>query len=234
MKFEKIRHNRIHEEIVHQIEEMILQQEFQPGDKLPSERNLAKLLGVSRTVIRQALAILKEKDLVDVRVGDGTYASYGTPVSVVAPLAKLLTEERKRIVDPVEARYLLEPQIARLAAERASKQDIEELEQLFTAHITKLVKEKFLPVELDTAFHRRIAETTGNSVLVNVLESTFVYVQESRSVSLSNKDSLKLSLEGHRQIVEGIRQKDGGMAYKAMQQHLDHIRSLIISSYMQE
>ncbi len=231
MKFEKLQRYRIHEEIVHQIEEMILQQAFLPGDKLPSEREMAISFGVSRSVIRQALAILKEKELIEVRLGDGTYAKFQAPVSVIAPLAKLLTEERKEIVDPIEVRSLLEPQIARLAAQRASNQDVEELDQFIESQKNLIIAENFMPMELDTAFHLRIAQSTGNLILVHVLESIFNLVEKSRILSLSNERSLKLSLEWHENIVKGIRKKDGEMAYVAMQHHIDDIKKLIISNF---
>lgn len=234
MNIEKIQKKRVHEQIVHKIEEMLLKRELVVGDRLPSERELAKKFNVSRNAVRQALAVLKEKELIEIRIGDGTYAKSSPKTPIVASLADLLNKHRKEIVDPIEVRQLIEPQIASLAAERASEQDIEELENLIAEHRKLLQTREFLTPEEDEEFHCKIALATGNSILPKIITTTFTHVDKSRFVSLSNKKSPKLSLEGHQKIVNAIRMRDPEGAFEAMLQHLEDIRKLIISNYVEK
>jgi DNA-binding FadR family transcriptional regulator len=203
MHIDKIQKKRVHEQIVHKIEEMLLSRELKVGDRLPSERDLARKFNVSRNAVRQALAILKEKELIEIRIGDGTYAKSTPEIPVVSSLADLLNVRRKEIIDPIEVRQLLEPQIASLAEE-------------------------------DEEFHCKIAILSGNSILPKILTSTFIHVDESRLISLSNKRSPRLSLDDHQKIVNAIRMRDSEGAYEAMYNHLENIRKFIISKYVEQ
>lgn len=234
MHIDKIQKKRVHEQIVHKIEEMLLSRELKVGDRLPSERDLARKFNVSRNAVRQALAILKEKELIEIRIGDGTYAKSTPEIPVVSSLADLLNVRRKEIIDPIEVRQLLEPQIASLAAERATDQDVEELENIVIKQQSQLKTRGFLTPEEDEEFHCKIAILSGNSILPKILTSTFIHVDESRLISLSNKRSPRLSLDDHQKIVNAIRMRDSEGAYEAMYNHLENIRKFIISKYVEQ
>src|SRR3972149_6591401 len=113
-----IRKTRIYEEVVSQIHELIREGKFKAGDQLPSERELAETFKVSRTSVREALRALETQGLIVSRTGMGNFIAALPVESLVAPLVKLLIEEKTALADIFEMRKLIEPHIAALAAER--------------------------------------------------------------------------------------------------------------------
>src|ERR671931_101438 len=121
---------RIHEEVVAQIHELIKGGRLKAGDQLPSERELSETFKVSRTSVREALRALETKGLIISRTGMGNFVADLPVESLVAPLAKLLIEEKTALADIFELRKLIEPHIAALAAERATQKAIERMKRL--------------------------------------------------------------------------------------------------------
>ena len=125
-----IKKTRIHEEVVTQIHELIREGRLKAGDQLPSERELAETFQVSRASVREALRALETHGLIISRTGMGNFIADLPVESLIAPLAKLLTEEKNALADIFELRKLIEPQIASMAAERATVNDIERMKRL--------------------------------------------------------------------------------------------------------
>jgi GntR family transcriptional regulator, transcriptional repressor for pyruvate dehydrogenase complex len=234
VQFEKIQRRHIYEDIVHYIEEMMLQQRLVPGDRLPPERELASKLGVSRSALRQALAVLRAKGLIEVRVGDGTYATGNVENLIVSPLADVLKQHRSEVVDPIEVRKLIEPQLAKLAAERACLEDVAELERLVQVQRIELQTGGVFSPEHDRAFHRYIATSTGNPILVTMVDLTFAVLEDTRKITLSTPQGATQSLQGHTKILAAIQARNPDKAYDAMNEHLEDLSSLILSSTSQE
>lgn len=231
MKFEPIRPVSVVELIVHRLEEMMLQSALKPGERLPPERDLAQLMGVSRTSVRQALAILKERGLIKVRAGSGSYAQ-STRDLVITELAGALGSFKERVLEPMEARQLLEPQTARLAAERASNDDVMELESLLTAQKSRFDKGLTF-VEEDILFHRQIAASSNNRILLKVIDDAQMMLRDSREISLATPDGARISLKGHSQIYEAIKNRHPDAAYEAMAAHIETISNLILARLVQ-
>jgi GntR family transcriptional repressor for pyruvate dehydrogenase complex len=143
------------------LEELILGNSLQAGDKLPSEKDLGEQLGVSKTVVRESMRSLSAKGLVEVRAGSGTYVRKVDRELMSRPMNLLLRSGDVRPQDIHEARELLEVNIAGLAAERAEPADIaamaETIEALKSPSITAQIF-----AETDVAFHRRLAEAARN------------------------------------------------------------------------
>ena len=125
-----IKKTRIHEEVVTQIHDLIREGRLKAGDQLPSERELSETFKVSRTSVREALRALETKGLIISRTGMGNFVADLPIESLIAPLAKLLIEEKTALADIFELRKLIEPHIAALAAERATKVDIERMKSI--------------------------------------------------------------------------------------------------------
>ena len=119
-----IRKTRIYEEVESQIRDLLREGSYKAGDQLPSERELAETFKVSRTSVREALRALEAQGLIESRTGAGNFIAELPVESLVAPLASLLLEEKDALADIFEMRKLIEPRIASLAAERATKADI--------------------------------------------------------------------------------------------------------------
>src|SRR4030095_11915024 len=125
-----IRKTRIHEEVFSQIHELIKEGRFKARDQLPSERELAETFKVSRTSVREALRALESQGLIVSRTGMCHFVADPAVESLVPPLTRFLIDEKKALADVFEMRKLIEPQIAALAAERATESDIAPLKRI--------------------------------------------------------------------------------------------------------
>src|SRR5215475_10406524 len=131
--YQAIQSERLYEKIVEQIEQRILAGELKDGDQLPSERELGDQLHVSRTAVREAVKALREKGLVEVRPGRGTFITNGTSQAVRDSLGLMMKiSQAEGLADLVEVRELFEPEIAVLAATRITEQQIAELQTAVT------------------------------------------------------------------------------------------------------
>src|SRR5271165_1591584 len=127
--FEVIRRNKVYEEVAKQIERLILKK-LQPGDKLPSERELAETLKVSRSSIRDAIRSLELMGLVEPRQGTGTIVREASSESVLNPFANALKHRRELVGELLDFRKMLEPPLAARAATHASAEEISEMEEI--------------------------------------------------------------------------------------------------------
>ena len=118
--FKPARRKRLHEEIVGQIRTLIDEGELKSGDKLPPERRLAELFGVSRHCLREAIRALEQQRIVTCRLGDGTYVLSGSEENLIEPFAEVIEQRREKLREILELRRLIEPQIASLAAVNAT------------------------------------------------------------------------------------------------------------------
>jgi GntR family transcriptional repressor for pyruvate dehydrogenase complex len=229
LKFEPIRPISLVDMIVHRLEEMMLQGELTPGERLPPERDLARLMEVSRTSVRQALAILKERKLIHVRPGAGTFAKTEGGTLVITELAGELGSFKERVLNPMEVRRLIEPQIARLAAERATSGDVDAMALLIAAQEKRIAAGETF-VEEDIAFHQRIAISTSNQLLVRLVDDVQLRLRDSREISLSSPAGSRSSLEGHKKIYDAISHHRSDAAYEAMAHHIETVANLILTS----
>lgn len=229
MNFEPIRSISLVDMIVRRLEEMMIQGDLPPGARLPPERDLARLMEVSRTSVRQALAVLKERGLIHVRAGSGSYAKTERGALVITELAGELGSFKERVLNPMEVRRLLEPQIAQLAAERSTPADIEAMALLITAQERQSAAGETF-VEEDIAFHQRIAASTNNQILLRIVDDVQLRLRDSREISLSSPAGARVSLEGHKHIYDAIRNHHPDQAYDAMARHIETVTNLILAT----
>src|ERR1700681_3176994 len=126
--FEVIRRNKVYEEVAQQIERLILRK-LRPGDKLPSERELAEMLRVSRSSIRDAIRGLELRGLVEPRQGAGTIV-LETSAEVINPFGNALKRRKELVSELLDFRKMLEPPLAARAATHASADEISEMEEI--------------------------------------------------------------------------------------------------------
>ena len=129
---EAIKQRRLYQDVVRQIRNLIDEGTLKPGDRLPSERELAEQLQVSRSSLREAMRTLELQGLVVSRPGAGTFVSNDTNGSVADALTAYLADGKDALKDVFEMRHILEPQMAALAAGRATPEDLQRLEQMLT------------------------------------------------------------------------------------------------------
>jgi GntR family transcriptional regulator, transcriptional repressor for pyruvate dehydrogenase complex len=225
--FEAIRRNKVYEEVAKQIERLILTK-LQPGDKLPSERELAELLAVSRSSIRDAIRSLELLGMVEPRQGAGTVVREISADSVVNPLATLLTRQRQSVTELLDFRKMLEPPLAARAATHASAEEVGEMEEILRRQEEKLRRGE-IPVEEDTEFHYSIAMAAENSVVLKVLDVLMDLLRETRERSLQVEGRPQKSLAGHRRILSAIKRRDPAAAEAAMGRHIEDVEEIVLN-----
>jgi len=127
MEFRPIRPRKIYEEIVEQIKDLMAEGDLKPGDKLLSERELAERLQVSRASVREALRALEMMGFVEIRTGEGTFVREACSDAIIQPLAMFISIERGNFFEIYEVRKIFETAAARLAAERATSDELQKI-----------------------------------------------------------------------------------------------------------
>ena len=224
-EFEAIRKQRVHEEVAKQIEQVILKK-LSPGDKLPAERELAEMLGVSRSSIRDAIRRLEMVGLVEPRQGAGTVVREVSNEALVSPLTNVIAHKRQLVGELMDFRKMLEPPMAARAATHGSPEEIRRMEEILRRQDAK-VRGGQLAVEEDSEFHYAIALASGNSVVVKVMDVVMDLLRETRSRSLQSAGRPQKSLAGHRKILSAIKRHDGAAAEMAMLQHLKDVEEMV-------
>ena len=224
--FEVIRRNKVYEEVAKQIERLILQK-LQPGDKLPSERELAEMLQVSRSSIRDAIRSLELMGLVEPRQGAGTIVRELSAESLVNPFANALKRRQELVSELLDFRKMLEPPLAERAATHASPDEISEMEEILQRQEGKLSHGEVAIAE-DAEFHYSIALASGNSIVLKVLDILMDLLRDTRKRSLQLKGRPERSLAGHRRILAAIKRHDAGAAKDAMRRHIEDVEEIVL------
>lgn len=225
---DRIRRPRVYQEVADRIQRMIASGHLRPGDRLPPERELAEQFGVSRTSVRDAIRVLELLGQVEARQGEGTIVREGALVNMVAPLATAVSMQRAFVGDLMEVRLLLEPAMAAHAAERATSDELAELDALLARQELK-VREGVAAVDEDAAFHYLIARASRNQVVLRVVDVLMDLLRESRQRSLQLPGRARSSLAGHRRILAALRAGRADVAAAAMRAHLTEIQALVLS-----
>lgn len=197
--------------------ELIKQNHFRAGDKLPNEYELSESLGVSRNTVREALKVLASRNIVMIRQGAGTFISEKMGISD-DPLGFSFVEDRIRLTkDLLQIRSIIEPPIAALAAQNATKKDIKELEKRLL-EVEDFIEKREDFTEKDTEFHTQIAKCAHNIVMSNLIPviamGVTVFSEEVHKAEYEN------TINSHRRIYEAIRDGKPVEAKDAMTFHL--------------
>lgn len=227
IEFEQVKRVRIYEEIVEQLKDFFARGKLKPGDKLPSERDLAEQFNCSRGSVRQALTLLEAQGLLVRKVGEGTYKVSEEDFEV-SQLVNLLIPKKGELNEPLEVRRLIEPTLAGMAAERATPEDITAIEDCLVLQQAKVEADELIISE-DNEFHYAIAKATNNGIFVKLVEAINDMLLETRETSLKAEQGGQRSLKGHRQILDAIKKRDSNAAYRAMQKHLEEVEGLVTS-----
>jgi GntR family transcriptional regulator, transcriptional repressor for pyruvate dehydrogenase complex len=225
--FESIRRNKVYEEVARQLERMILKK-LHPGDKLPSERELAESLGVSRSSIRDAIRSLELVGLVEPRQGSGTVVREISADTVMNPLTNVLRHKVELVTELIDFRKMLEPPLAGRAATHGSEEELDEMEDILHRQEAKF-RAGELAIEEDSEFHYAIAMASGNSVVLKILDFVMDLLRETRERSLQTVGRPHKSLAGHRKILAAIKKRDPEAAKAAMRRHIEDIEEIVLN-----
>lgn len=197
--------------------DMIQEKGYTVGDKLPTEVELMEVLGVGRNTVREALRILMSRNIVTIRQGSGTFISDKNGVADDPLGFSMIDDRRKLTEDLIQVRVMLEPPIAALAAQNATDEEIEELEEVLT-EMENLIAQKKDYAEKDSQFHAQIANLSHNLVMTNLIP---VITDGIRVFAGSvQKTEYQQTLLSHRSIFEAIKGRRPVEAQQAMEFHL--------------
>jgi GntR family transcriptional repressor for pyruvate dehydrogenase complex len=224
--FETIRKNRIYEEVARRLERHILDGR-QPGDKLPAERQLAEMFGVSRSSIRDAIRTLEMAGVVETRQGVGTVVREAALDAVVTPISSVLLRKRKAVAELLDVRRMIEPPLAARAASHVTPDEIADMEDILRRQGEKVGRGE-LAIEEDTEFHYAIALAADNTVVLKVLDVLMDLLRETRERSLQVEGRLQSSFAGHQQILAALKRGDARAAEAAMRRHVEDIEKIVL------
>ena len=223
-----VKKTRVYEDIVAQISDLIAHGRLKSGDQLPSERELSETFKVSRASVREAIRALESMGLLQSRAGDGTFVSAPSIESLIQPMASALFQEKRSQAELFEARRIIEPQLAALAAERATPKDLERMEAILGDQEREIAGGAS-GVDADSAFHLAIAEAAGNAVLLRLVNAIVDLLQQSREKSLQTANRPRLSYLKHREILETLKQGNPEEAERRMREHIEGIEENVFS-----
>lgn len=244
MPFQVIDNQRLYRQIADQLRALIDSGEFPPGSRLPAERELAKLLGVSRASVREAMIALEVIGLVDVRVGNGVLVCE-PPVKVLSsePVMTQVTRNQWKELDPelaievdfnaeippfalLQARRLIEPEAAALAAQNASEDELSLIHQAFERNCQDNREDSHTHPG-DRLFHIRIAQASGNPayslMIQHLLGHRYGSMFQRLQAHYTSDDMPLRSEHEHQLILQALENRDPDAARQAMAEHLDEV-----------
>jgi GntR family transcriptional repressor for pyruvate dehydrogenase complex len=216
--------NLLYERIANQVRELISSRNLGPGDRLPTERELAEMLGVSRMPIREAVRTLSAQGVVEVRRGRGMFVAARGIEATIEELSAELLKQRDVFKDLFAVRRLIEPAAAQWAANRVDDEGVEKLQGI-VAHMEAIGRAKRPDLDemadLDAHLHTEIAACTGNLVLLRLQRAMQDLHREQIETGIRYRGRLPETIMDHERIVAAIVARDPVGAGLAMTDHLN-------------
>lgn len=221
--FRPIQTSRTYEEAIEQIADAIRAGEMRVGDRLPAERTLAQQMGISRPTVREAIKALADVGVLQTRSGGGTLVRTDViPRQLLTGRTELKITE---VAGVLEARRLLEPRVAQLAALRLDDDDVSRLEEIIALqHRESGEPEKFALHEL--RFHLAIAQATKNSTVVDLMRSLLERLEIARELGIRSVDGMDPAIGIHERTLKSICGGDPDDIDAAMDEHLGYLESI--------
>ena len=211
---------RATDQAIAKIKELISSGEFTAGARLPTERELTRQFGLSRSSLREAVRALALIGVLESRVGDGTYVTTLEPELLLTGIGFLSDlAKADSLLEMHQVRRLLEPEATRLATARLMEEDFQRLEECLRRMETADSEPAF--IEADTAFHRVILDACGNATLASLVQNLSSGTMRARMwQSIVARGAVEATLASHRSIYNALRARDADTAAAADLMHL--------------
>ena len=223
---EKFNDTKVYTKVINDIKEKILNGQLKNGDRLPSEREMAEKLEVSRTSIREAIRVLEIMGLIESKRGSGNYITNSFENSLFEPLSIMFMLQEYSTKDIHELRETLEIECCRVASKLISNEDINLLKEIINDMDNSYDEEESLL--LDIRFHNIIVKSSNNPLIINVLKviSQLMdkFIKESRKIILCEENNRKILLNSHKEIVLSLQERNEDRAIISMKNHFDIIK----------
>lgn len=224
-KFERVLRKGATAEAVAEIQNMIRNHSLNAGDRLPTERELAEALGLSRPTVREAVQALAAMNILDVRHGTGIFVGSLDLTTLLAPLWFALELTEPAFEQLFEIRVALEPLAAGLAAERATDHDVVQIQEAMAA-MKELGLAREFRLIADIELHKSIVEASHNELLIGVIASLTVLARKSRELTVELPNRERNALQEHLAVVDAIVRRDPEASMTAMRTHLSNAHAM--------
>jgi GntR family transcriptional repressor for pyruvate dehydrogenase complex len=232
MPFEKVQSEKLSAAVVRQIETLILRGILRPGERLPSERDLSEKLGVSRPSLREAVADLQARGLLESRASAGIFVTEVLGSAFSEALIQLFASHDEAVFDYLSFRRDMEGLAAERAAEHGTETDLkviaETMARMEVAHGKRNPTEE---AQLDADFHLAIIEASHNVIMLHMMRSMYQLLREgvfyNRLVMFRHRDTRDALLAQHQDINEALQARDGRAAREAVARHLDFVEAAL-------
>jgi len=221
--FKSIKHIKVSDEIISQIKSKISEGMLKPGDRLPPERELVKEFGVSRPSLREALNSLVAMGFLEVK-GKRTFIKSVASESMQDPLSLLIKTDTQKIFDLIEVRKAIEAWSAFLAAQRATGEDIKQLENILE-EMGKAYEQGRSWEKQDADFHLGIAQATHNTIQTHMMSTIYDLLKESIAKVFKDRVKVKKLLDHHYQIFSAIKNHSPEKAREKILEHLNYVET---------
>ena len=226
--FEPVSKQRLSDDLAQRLKELIRSDGHQPGDRLPTISEMARRFGVGHATLREALKKLETVGMIVIKHGSGVYLNkdpntllISNPIFDRGPLKKLL-------LDLVEARLSIEMTTATLAAKHATDEHLEQMECVLREEAHQYLDGDEGRSPTNMAFHRKVAEASGNTVLYQILEVISGLFQQEQEMILNIYSSQRNDHAEHWEILQALQQKDESLAAERMHAHLERVREILL------
>ncbi|QIQ20419.1 FCD domain-containing protein [Zophobihabitans entericus] len=225
--------NRLYQDIGNELKSLLKNGTYKIGERLPPERDIAETFGVSRTVVREALIMLELENLITVKKGSGVYV-IGLPDETLSEHDKLIEETDVGPFELLQARQLIESNIASFAATQIVKSEIMELRAILEQERLILDGGSVDDYSADEMFHIAIAKATKNSVLESMLNDLWQKRYSSKMWDklhsrIQDHSYRKKWLVDHEKILQALQMRDAKAARQAMWQHLENVKQTLMT-----
>lgn len=226
MTITPVERRRLSDAVVAQLSDLITSGAYAVGDKLPSERELARSLAVSRSLVRESFRMLESLGLVEVKPGIGAIVSQSSPASL--DIAQFLLNNPAQVLEVIEVRDVIAARASELAAGRITDQELIHLAELYQAQVDAAGRDDVEDlVQLDKEFHSLILQAARNNVLIAMEEYSRGVLNNMQWNALTLSTRQAKSLAEHAQILRALQRRDPAAAEQAARIHAQQSNSEI-------
>jgi DNA-binding FadR family transcriptional regulator len=230
-QLDRIRTERAYEAVARQLRDMLLSARLRPGDKLPNERQLIESLGVSRGAVRQALLLLQQQGLVEVRVGQtgGVFVKEIGLAPVLNAFENLVHAQGITVAEYLAAKRALEPALTEGAVENITPGQLDALRANVRAMRDALAEDPDAEpdlLEFSLEFHEIVVSATGNRVLEALLHALIRLADRLPDFHSADTQDWQAVIDGHQAMIHALEHRDAEQLRRLMRDHVDSVESI--------